>query len=80
MIATRFARPTLIASFLVGLAAWPVAEGPPQISPEALFKDLRWRNLGPANMAGRISDIEAVEEVCDSLQPCVREVPGHFGA
>jgi hypothetical protein len=28
---------------------------------EALFRDLRWRNLGPANMAGRISDIEAVE-------------------
>jgi photosystem II stability/assembly factor-like uncharacterized protein len=28
---------------------------------DALFKDLRWRNIGPANMAGRIADIEAVE-------------------
>jgi photosystem II stability/assembly factor-like uncharacterized protein len=28
---------------------------------DALFKDLRWRNIGPANMSGRVSDIEAVE-------------------
>ncbi|HUF28912.1 MAG TPA: hypothetical protein VMM18_18165 [Gemmatimonadaceae bacterium] len=28
---------------------------------QALFKDLRWRNIGPANMAGRISHIDAVE-------------------
>ena len=36
---------------------------PVQSGPAAeLFKNLRWRNLGPANMAGRVSDIEAVEE------------------
>jgi len=28
---------------------------------EALFADLQWRNIGPANMAGRVTDIEAVE-------------------
>ena len=28
---------------------------------EALFQDLEWRNIGPANMAGRVTDIEAVE-------------------
>jgi photosystem II stability/assembly factor-like uncharacterized protein len=28
---------------------------------DSLFKDLRWRNIGPANMAGRIADIEAIE-------------------
>jgi photosystem II stability/assembly factor-like uncharacterized protein len=26
-----------------------------------LLGDLRWRNIGPANMAGRVTDIEAVE-------------------
>ena len=29
--------------------------------PESLIKDLSWRNIGPANMSGRISDIEALE-------------------
>ncbi len=44
------------------LAADPWAQSaPPGASGAALFKDLRWRNLGPANMAGRVSDIEAVE-------------------
>ena len=32
-----------------------------QASQETLFQDLRWRNIGPANMAGRVTDIEAVE-------------------
>jgi photosystem II stability/assembly factor-like uncharacterized protein len=27
----------------------------------ALVKDLQWRNIGPANMAGRVTDIDAVE-------------------
>ena len=29
---------------------------------ENLIKDLRWRNIGPANMSGRISDIEALDD------------------
>jgi photosystem II stability/assembly factor-like uncharacterized protein len=32
-----------------------------QVSAEDLFKDMRWRNLGPANMGGRVVDFEAVE-------------------
>ena len=28
--------------------------------PAALFQTFRWRNIGPANMAGRVTDIEAV--------------------
>src|SRR5438128_6207516 len=32
-----------------------------QTSEDALLREFRWRNLGPANMSGRIVDIEAVE-------------------
>ena len=28
---------------------------------ENLIKDIRWRNIGPANISGRISDIEALD-------------------
>ena len=31
------------------------------LSAQDLTGDLRWRNIGPANMAGRVTDIEAVE-------------------
>jgi len=40
--------------------AAPPSPTAPQLA-QALFKDLRWRNIGPANIAGRITDIEAVE-------------------
>lgn len=33
----------------------------PVSAQQGLFQDLRWRNIGPANMAGRVTDIEAVE-------------------
>ena len=33
-----------------------------QYSNEDLIKDMRWRNIGPANMSGRISDIEALDD------------------
>lgn len=33
-----------------------------QSSEEDLTKNMRWRNIGPANMSGRISDIEALED------------------
>ena len=35
--------------------------GTPADLAQALFKDLKWRNIGPANIAGRITDIAAVE-------------------
>ncbi len=33
-----------------------------QQSQETLFKDLQWRNTGPANMSGRVTDIQALDE------------------
>ncbi len=45
---------------LVLLVAW-VSPGAGQTDVQSLFKDLQWRNIGPANMAGRVTDIEAVE-------------------
>jgi len=33
-----------------------------QVPGESLIKDLSWRNIGPANMSGRISDIEALDD------------------
>ena len=47
-----------IFSAHLGAGTTPPSQAP---APPDLFKNLRWRNLGPANMAGRISDIEAVE-------------------
>jgi photosystem II stability/assembly factor-like uncharacterized protein len=33
-----------------------------QETEEALFKDLEWRNTGPANMSGRVTDIQAMDD------------------
>jgi len=45
------------------LAAPLAAPAAPQaVDGAALFEDLQWRNIGPANMAGRVTDIEAVED------------------
>ncbi|KPJ93391.1 MAG: hypothetical protein AMS18_05805 [Gemmatimonas sp. SG8_17] len=46
-----------MVSFLLATRAAAAQE----VAQEALFKDLQWRNIGPANMAGRVTDIEAVE-------------------
>src|SRR5688572_8981209 len=43
------------------VVARPFAQAPAAVTAESLFGQLRWRNIGPANMAGRVSDIEAVE-------------------
>ncbi|MCH8287085.1 hypothetical protein IIB79_11260, partial [candidate division KSB1 bacterium] len=32
-----------------------------QVAEENLIKDFRWRNIGPANMGGRVVDFEAVD-------------------
>ncbi len=49
----------------LGVFAWvaanPLAQTPAPVTAESLFGQLHWRNIGPANMAGRVSDIEAVE-------------------
>ncbi len=41
--------------------ARPSAVGPDQQPAAGLLADFTWRNIGPANMAGRVSDIEALE-------------------
>ncbi len=50
-----------LAVCLLSLAFVLSSAATSQNSQEALFKELRWRNIGPANMAGRVTDIEAVE-------------------
>ncbi len=44
----------LIFLFWVGLNA--------QAKEDYLLKDLEWRNIGPANMSGRVTDIQALDE------------------
>jgi photosystem II stability/assembly factor-like uncharacterized protein len=56
----RILRFALAAAAAVVLAGVFFAQGP---SPDAnLAKDLKWRNIGPANMVGRISAFDAVEK------------------
>lgn len=33
-----------------------------QEAEEALFKDMQWRSIGPANMSGRVTDIQALDD------------------
>ena len=51
----------LLGGAVVVAAVTPQAPAAQADSVDALLKDLRWRNIGPANMAGRVTDIEAVE-------------------
>ncbi len=48
--------PSATALAMLLLCVEPLASQTPQ----DLSGDLRWRNIGPANMAGRVTDIEAV--------------------
>jgi len=45
-----------------------------QSKEETMIKDLKWRNVGPANMIGRISDFEALES--DFTQVLVASASG----
>jgi hypothetical protein len=61
----------LLWIFATGIGHWstlPAQSAPSaaQVAPSvattaALFANLPWRNIGPANFGGRVSDIEAVE-------------------
>ena len=58
-----FTRSLLAATSLfaiLSVPARPSADAEVQTTPP-LLADLLWRNIGPANMAGRVTDIEAVE-------------------
>ena len=45
-----------------------------QTKEESLIKDFKWRNIGPANMIGRISDFEALDS--DFTQVLVASASG----
>jgi photosystem II stability/assembly factor-like uncharacterized protein len=47
-------------SIIVSVPARPSAVAEVQTTP-ALLADLQWRTIGPANMAGRVTDIEALD-------------------
>jgi len=49
---------SLCLGALILLSTSPVSA---QVLPPDLTSGLRWRNIGPANMSGRITDIDAVE-------------------
>ncbi|HET9369664.1 MAG TPA: hypothetical protein VFO19_05430 [Vicinamibacterales bacterium] len=52
----------LVLVSLPNLPSTITATAPPQAPPLArLVADLPWRNIGPANMSGRVTDIDAVE-------------------
>jgi len=56
----RYLRISFLTMFMLLLAGPFFSQGP---GTEAnLVKDLRWRNIGPANMVGRISDFEALDK------------------
>jgi len=55
-------RPILTTATLIALLGMLVCgSGFAQSTQRALVEDLVWRNIGPANMAGRVTDIEAVD-------------------
>jgi len=49
----------VISALSFGTAMDPVSVDDVELD-SALFKNLSWRNIGPANMVGRISDVEGV--------------------
>ena len=56
----RQAKFAVIAEFLAVLFIAGTLNA--QIPNDNLFKDMRWRNIGPANMSGRVTDVEAVND------------------
>ncbi|MFH1573113.1 MAG: hypothetical protein ABIG68_03975 [Acidobacteriota bacterium] len=56
---TKTAVPALaVAIFIAACPGYAAA----QAADAALFQSLRWRNIGPANMQGRVTDIEARDD------------------
>jgi len=61
----------LVMAFAGPFAAQQAGPGPDS---QALTRHLRWRNIGPANMVGRISDFEALDN--DFTQVLVASASG----
>ena len=51
-----------LALCMTALLLTPIAPLHAQPTDDALLQTFRWRNIGPANMGGRVVDIEAVED------------------
>ncbi|MCJ7681680.1 MAG: hypothetical protein MUP70_13200, partial [Candidatus Aminicenantes bacterium] len=49
----------VIAAVVLSPAILPGAQAK-SVYPTALFSNLKWRNIGPAYMVGRVSDVEGV--------------------
>ncbi len=45
----------------VAILLFPLVTASAQITAENLDNNFRWRNIGPANMSGRVTDIEALD-------------------
>ena len=63
---TGFAAVALMALLSTGLTATaspPAAPAAPPQMEDGLLKDLKWRGIGNANLKGRISSIDALEEL-----------------
>ncbi len=56
-----FIRVPILLALLIALAGSFSAQNNPAGPDESLTQHLKWRNIGPANMVGRISDFEALE-------------------
>jgi len=54
-------RPRLLVLLLLAIGFVPPGGATAQDGPGELFSHLEWRNIGPANMSGRVLDIQAVE-------------------
>ncbi len=55
---SRFIRQSLIILFTILICGSVFA----QARQAELFKDLKWRSIGPANMSGRVTDIQALDD------------------
>jgi len=51
----------LLLVVIIALLATPVLRGQQPATTHELVEALRWRNIGPANMTGRIASIDAIE-------------------
>lgn len=54
------AKLSVLTAVLIVLSASPALFA--QVSNDDLFRDMKWRNIGPANMSGRVSDVEALDD------------------
>ena len=54
-------RDGMVCIGLTGLLLFTLGVTMVQAQSEALVKDLEWRNIGPANMSGRVTDIQALD-------------------